>query len=163
MKFKLALLFFIIALSALAYFGYPIIKNRYFNNGSKIIQNETSQQKPSDENTDIQTNNNSVEGEIKSSSINLTILPSDCDNECSKFQKKEELEYCQQVCGISVNTENNTPSDCKIASGLQKDYCLKNLAIKNEDFKLCDQINDSGIKKACNNRITEDIIESQVN
>lgn len=163
MKSKIFLLIFIIILGILAYFGYPIIKNRYFSNEPKIIQSELSGQESNIE-ARIDTD---IAGEIKSDFIDITIQPSDCDNECSEFQKSEELEYCKQVCGLSnanlENIENKTQTNCNNVSGLQKDYCLKDLAIQNKDFSACDQINDSGIKKACKNRITEDIIESQTN
>ncbi len=163
---KIFSLSFLIIFGIFVYFGYPIIKNRYFSNEPKIIQNEPSEEKSDNEYADNQIDTSPV-GEIKSSSIDVAIQPSDCDNECSEFQKSEELEYCKQVCGLSnanlENIENKTQTNCNNVSGLQKDYCLKDLAIQNKDFSACDQINDSGIKKACKNRITEDIIESQTN
>lgn len=117
--------------------------------------------------------------EIKSDSINITVTPSDCDKGCEKFKKEEELEYCQQICGITTyydysedesqdefseeNDENNDEleNDCNNETGLQKDYCLKDNAIDEENFKLCDLISDSGIKKTCQNRIMEAILEQQ--
>lgn len=164
MKFKLVFLIAIIALIVLAYFGYPIMEKRYFSNEPKIIHIKSSEQEIDNENANVQINN-STAGEIKSSSIEITVSPSDCDNECSEFKKENELEYCREVCGLSNAVQENTakkvPDNCESASGLQKDYCLKDLAIKNKDFKTCDTIVDSGVKKACKNRITEDIIESQ--
>lgn len=154
----------VIILIAFSYWGYPIVKSRYFNGEPKTIQNRTDQQNPSDENTSAQKNIN-IEGEIKSDSIGITISPSDCDNECSRFKKDEELKYCQQACGLpSFNQEGieiKPTTDCENTAGLQKDYCLKDSAVKNKDFKACDQINDSGIEKTCKDRISEDIIESQ--
>ena len=180
MKLKIFFLILIIALVALAYFGYPIAKNRYFNNSSKIIKNnETANQNPfaTDNATNNYTdtnpfsdsvpsgNNSESEEEIKSSSIDATISSSDCENECLKFQESEKLKYCKQVCGLpeidQYGTEIKPTTDCANATGLEKDYCLKNEAIKNKDFKACEEINDSGIKKTCKNRVMEDIIESQ--
>lgn len=161
MKSRIALLFFVVVLAILSYFACPIVKNRYFKSEPKVIQNKEAQQNAGD-----RMQEKDIGGEIKSSSIEVTILPSDCDNECSKFQKSDELEYCKQVCGLSseqTSAENETKNNCENATGLQKDYCLKNLAVQNKDFKACDQISDSGIKKACKNRISEDIIESQSN
>jgi hypothetical protein len=164
MKFRIFLLIFIITLGALTYFGYPIIKNHYFNNEPKIIQNEAPEQKSDNEDANNQIDISPI-GEIKSSSIDVTIRPSDCDNECFGFQKNEELEYCKQVCGLSnanqENSEIKIPDNCENVSGLEKNYCLKDLAIQSKDFKACNQINDSGIKKACKNRVTEDIMENQ--
>lgn len=161
---KIFSLFFLIILGIFVYFGYPIIKNRYFNDKPKIIQNET----PAEE-TDFNIPEEKIdnEGEIKSDSIGITISPSDCNNECSNFKKENELEYCRHACGLSnfeqEDAKNQSSTDCTVISGLQKDYCLKNLAIEKKDYKMCDQINDSGIKKTCKNRVTEDIIESQKN
>lgn len=167
MKFKLFLILFLIAVGILAYFAYPVVRERYFNAEPRVIkiQNESAEQEIVNENTNIQTNNTAT-GEIKSSSIGITILPSDCDSECSEFEKKDELEYCKEVCGLSnvdqENAENKKPDNCENTNGLQKDYCLKGLATQKNDFKICDQISDSGIKKACKNRITEDILEKQL-
>ena len=167
MKFKLFLVLFLIAVGILAYLAYPVIRERYFNTEPKVIkiQNESAEQGAANENNNTQTNDTAT-GEIKSSSIEITILPSDCDSECSKFEKKDELEYCKEVCGLAnvdqENVENKKPDSCENTNGLQKDYCLKDLATQNNDFKICDQISDSGIKKACKNRITEDILEKQL-
>ncbi len=160
MKFKIFFLILIIALGTLAYFGYPIIKNRYFGNKTVKINNEPIQQE-----SNQQSQNNTEKG-VTSNTIGITVLPFDCDNECANFQKSEELKYCKQVCEIpETNPEGEiiqpNATDCTNASGLQKDYCLKDSAIKNKDYKACDQISDAGVKKTCKNRITEDIIESQ--
>lgn len=152
---KIFLLFFLIILGVFTYLGYPIIKDRYFDNNPKTIQNEI----PAEEtNSNIPEEKIDNEGEIKSDSIDIKISPSDCNNECSNFKKENELEYCKHACGLSAEQPTD---DCSDKNDLEKDYCLKDLAVKNKDFKACDQINDSGIKKACKNRVTEDIIESQ--
>ena len=161
MKIKLTIL--IIALASLAYFGYPIIKTHYLSNGPKTITNGPAQQEPSSEN--VVANAPNAEGATKSSTIDATVLPSDCDNECKNFQNADALRYCRQVCGLPIVDQQGVviqpATDCGSVSGLQKDYCLKDSAVKNKDFKACDQISDSGIKKTCKNRITEDIMESQ--
>lgn len=149
---KILLVIFIAALIFFSYQVFPIIKNYYFTEKSTTYQlrqdelsNEPAQQF------------NESQGEIKSNSIDISISPSDCDNECASF-KEDKLKYCQEVCGLSVQQSSN---NCNNKSNLEKDYCLKNDAIQNKDFKICDQISDSGVKKACKNRVTEDIIESQ--
>ena len=96
----------------------------------------------------------------------ITVAPKDCDNDCSKFKKDSEKEYCQEICGTTTyfedaDDEGGDASDCSDEKGVQKDYCLKDIAVGNKDFKACDEISDASIKKACKNRISEDIIESQ--
>jgi cytoskeletal protein RodZ len=162
MKFKLILIILLLlAIVMLAYFSYPIVKSRYFVNKPKTIKIDQSNQSENAENN----NQNSIgsEATLESSSLKITVSPTDCDNGCSKFEKDTELEYCKQACGISAasQTAKEIPANCEEKNGLQKDYCLKDLGIANKDFKICDQIQDDGIKKTCQNRITEDIIESQ--
>lgn len=87
------------------------------------------------------------------------ISPEQCSSNCHDFKKdSKKLDYCQQVCGI---TPVEKVDDCNEQKDLQKDYCLKGLAITNEDISQCDNINDANIKQSCKNRITQDIIESQ--
>ena len=114
----------------------------------------------------------------------ISVTPADCDDQCSKFKKDNELEYCEQVCGISdlydypdetnsnasqtdkknntTNEENSSPG-CEQQQGIEKDYCLKDQAIAEEDFKMCEEIKDENIKKTCKNRITESLLEEQKN
>jgi hypothetical protein len=66
------------------------------------------------------------------------------------------LEYCQQVCGISPIKE---VSGCDGKSNLEKDYCLKDLAVSKKDASICKQIADANIELTCKNRITQDILE----
>lgn len=98
----------------------------------------------------------------------LTVLSSDCDNECQRFEGSEkELDYCQQACGISeiyenpYESEEGEPIGCEARSGLERDYCFKDLAVYEEEFSICEKISDKGIKKACQDRITEDILEGE--
>jgi hypothetical protein len=52
-------------------------------------------------------------------------------------------------------------ADCQKQIGIQKDYCLKDLAISEEDSEICAQIQDTNIKKTCTNRLMEDFLEEQ--
>lgn len=82
-----------------------------------------------------------------------------CDNECAAFSLSLELlEYCQQVCGIAPI---KTVSSCDNKTIIEKDYCLKDLAITKNDSSLCENIADANIKLTCKNRILQDIIENQ--
>lgn len=164
------MIFFIAAFLSVAYFGCPILKNRYFKGGSTIIKNDSEQKSGSEKSAQGENQDAYQMGsETKSTSLKITITPKDCDNECDKFEKDEELEYCQEVCNI-VEYEEDTSEEsddssenCDSKEGLQKDYCLKDKAIEEEDFKICDGISDAGVKKTCKNRLTEDILDSQEN
>jgi len=52
-------------------------------------------------------------------------------------------------------------SDCADLEGLEIDYCYKDFAISEKDLKICGRISDAGIKKACQNRVTEDLLDEQ--
>jgi hypothetical protein len=82
-----------------------------------------------------------------------------CTNNCDAFAMDFKLiEYCQQVCGLVPVKEI---SNCDDKKDLEKDYCLKDLAVTKKDSKLCNDIQDANIRLTCQNRILEDIIESQ--
>lgn len=81
----------------------------------------------------------------------------DCENECKYINEKNELQYCLEYCGLSAY-EN--PTGCDSLKNLEKDYCLKDLAINKKDFATCNQIRDKNIRTACENRITQDLIEN---
>jgi hypothetical protein len=170
MKFKIFLFILIIVLIILAYFAYPIVKSRYFDsqpedNTVGTIKNELPNQ--SKENDDRESSDsNSNDDSENTQAPDITVTSKDCDNECKKFEKDNELEYCQEICGITTyfedsNDEGGETSECDDANGIQKDYCLKDIAVGNKDFNACEEIRDSNIKKACKNRISEDIMESQ--
>ena len=94
-----------------------------------------------------------------SGSMLAHITPQHCTDNCQAFASDLSLlEYCQQVCGISP-IKNET--SCDGQKDIQKDYCLKDLAISKEDASKCDNINDANIKQTCKNRIAQDAIENQ--
>jgi hypothetical protein len=164
MKKTFLLIFFVIAIAVLVWYGYPVIKNRYFGNSNPSSESQnnieknnnasstpatTEENKPSENNT---TQEN--QGPIQPAPASVT--SQDCDNECAGFSG-DKLEYCRQVCGLA--TPRETSGNCDNLNGINKDYCLKDLAISKKDFKICDEIQDSGIKKTCKNRVTEDIFD----
>lgn len=103
-----------------------------------------------DENTEIEKTNL------------LEIYNTDCDNKCDKYDDSEEFKYCQEICGFnSKDKDEENSKNCDNLSDLEKDYCLKDLAISEKDLEMCEEIEDSSILKACRNRITEDILDSQ--
>lgn len=82
-----------------------------------------------------------------------------CATNCQAFASDLQLlEYCQQVCGI---IPVKPVSNCDNKKDLEKDYCLKDLAVTKGDSSLCGQINDVNVKQTCQNRIAEDLIENQ--
>lgn len=88
----------------------------------------------------------------------LEILSSDCKNGCKDFEEAEDIKYCKQYCGL-VSTPK-TSDGCDKFEDLEKDYCFKEEAIEKKDGKICNEIEDDGIKKSCFNRITEDILDA---
>jgi hypothetical protein len=184
MKSKRFLPIFVILLAVLAYFGYSLAKKRYFSSSPQTVLDKDAKENKNNKEAESQASlQGGLKEEITSDSIKITIGPSDCDNECSKFKKEAELEYCRQVCGIETyydysesddegqdessdengNDSNDSSGDCDDEKGLEKDYCLKDNAIDEGNFRMCDLISDAGIKKTCQNRITEDLLEQQQN
>jgi hypothetical protein len=169
MKLKLILIIIIFVLAA--YFGYPVAKNHFFKGTTKEIINTIPESSKGDTNFNNQENssndtfsNNNTPADTVAPDIKVG--PKDCDNDCSKFKKNNEKEYCQEICGTTTYFEDASDSggsaeDCTSEKGIQKDYCLKDIATGNKDFKACNEISDENIKKSCKNRITEDLLEEQ--
>lgn len=87
----------------------------------------------------------------------LEVTGQDCQNKCVQFKSDaENLRYCQNFCGLSP--VNKKTDSCDSLEGLEKDYCWKDLAINKKDFAACENIADSGIKKTCKNRVTEEVL-----
>jgi hypothetical protein len=86
------------------------------------------------------------------------ITPEQCNNDCQAFNIDLKLfEYCEESCGISPI---QNVASCDDKKDLQKDYCLKDLAITKKDLPSCDKINDANIKQACKSRIEQDNVEN---
>ncbi|HWQ59938.1 MAG TPA: hypothetical protein VN420_02215 [Candidatus Fimivivens sp.] len=94
-----------------------------------------------------------------SGSVLANVSNDQCQSACKAYANDLSLlEYCQQVCGLAP-IKTVTSSDCSKKSGIQKDYCYKDLAMTRQDISVCDKIKDTNIKKTCSTRITQDIIE----
>jgi hypothetical protein len=156
------------------YFLYPIIKERYFSS-DEVVSEKTESVENQEGRSEI-LNQNGSEGTLSpeitpsdafnedegvASEDQPAALPEidsdDCDNECEGFSD-DELTYCQQVCGL-IPAETGI-ENCDNLSEIQKDYCLKDLAISKRDFKYCIGIKDAGVKNTCENRVAEDIIDA---
>lgn len=170
---KIIIVLFLIVFGIIAYFGYPIVKNRYFNNAgstkddientkntdsAKTITNDELIDDNDDESTDSESDSE-VKDEVDESGDNVNITASDCDNDCLNFKDNEsDLKYCKNICGLSANESND---NCESKVGSDRDYCFKDQAIAKTDLKICDSISDLKIKSSCKNRITEDLLEQQ--
>jgi len=179
-KIFLAIFAAVLVLGLAAYFAYPKIKNRFFAKspgeaGKNSLGGEKTEKSDSAESNSenvINAENGDVAGLDQSGSTDAgnTSVPSGgdtlahittehCDSSCQAFLNDSKLlAYCKQVCGI---TPVKNVSGCDAKTGIDKDYCLKDLAISKEDSSVCDQISDANVKKACKNRILQDIIEKQ--
>jgi hypothetical protein len=84
----------------------------------------------------------------------LQISENDCKNECKEYSEETDLEYCRQICGLSA--ANVQSSGCEELKDLEKDYCLKDLAISAKNMPGCEKIEDNGIRKACWEALSKD-------
>ncbi|NTW29699.1 MAG: hypothetical protein HGA33_00280 [Candidatus Moranbacteria bacterium] len=101
----------------------------------------------------------------------LDISSTDCTKRCAGYDG-DDFEYCQEVCGLSADdpgyheedddrsTDDKVSDDCDGKSGLALDYCRKDTAVANGNLSACTGISDTGIRKACRNRIAQDLMES---
>jgi len=173
---KLPLTIFILASIALLWWSFPIIKNRYFNTSNTPTDSNATPQQTGDQSQPNEINPSSDQspitdasqsGAIPQTTLNqneldnsfLHITPAVCDSRCKPFEEDaKELQYCQEICGLAPLSIPKSGT-CDSLKMLIKDYCLKDLAISKKDFSICDQIQDGNIKKTCQNRITEDMLD----
>lgn len=183
-KAKLPLIIFAAIALALILWGYSVFKERNSKlqditenvSDEQLFDEEEGSDDEFDGSADLGDEDGVVEDEtdfdveededenIAEEKTNLVeVYPKDCSNACKNFDDSDEKKYCRQVCGLpsDEDEEDEEKDGCDSLSGLDKDYCLKNLAVSKGDFKICEEIEDLGILKTCRNRITEDILESQ--
>ena len=138
------------------------------NNNNTASETNNDNTQPVTDNTNSATNTTSKKTDSKATPVSVEqdvtgsvaahVTSQHCNSNCQAFKNDSSLlEYCQEVCGISL-VKNVTSCDSK--KGLQKDYCNKDLAINKKDASLCENIQDANLKQACKNRISQDIIES---
>ena len=157
------------AFGALSYFAYSVVSNRYFSEPPKIEEAShpitfydinkvpENQEIPVDENPTVPGEENSAPPKDGKKNIQANITRQNCDEGCKSFSEDQSLRtYCEKVCGLSP-VEN--VSECDSKTGLEKDYCQKDLAISKTDSALCESIADDNIRKTCKNRIAEDLLE----
>jgi hypothetical protein len=160
------LLLLSIAASIIVYFSVPVIRERYFEKKNEeqveiikdIKTNGTANGIQEEDNLDDTEEDDSALTEEDLNVTPLEISTEDCDNNCEDFDEEEgDLDYCREVCNL--NNTSNVSEDCSKLTGLNKDYCYKDKAITDKNLKLCDSVSDATIKKACKNRVAEDLIE----
>lgn len=173
MKSKILIAFFLIAVFVIGFYSYKLIKGRHFASEPETEKTEeiNIESKTSDNLTE-ESSDNEIDSPIEVP-IDADIPEEDqydnpitgdekvdeCDSECEGLES-EELEYCRQICGLAAVKKDG--ENCGDLEGLKKDYCFKDLAVAEKDYEICEKIKDSGIKKTCQNRITEDIFDEQI-
>jgi len=189
MKSKIFPIIAILIFVGAAFWIVPILRNRYFNNSaeengtgeagteSTIFnnQNNSDEESPVQEpdlsqvdqdpeaEKDLEEEKKSLAEEKNVKESYLDVSKTDCDNQCEKYKNNlENLKYCQEVCGFTLQRNDVKEEECADEEGLDQDYCLRDLAISKKDFKICDKIEDKKISENCKNRITEDIIDAQL-
>ncbi len=176
MKPKIIIAIYILMAIVLIAFGYSIIKERYFDEktttpGEKIIDrpsesdNETNAGEEKTENGEENSKNgkedeNEEDDSVPEEEAFVEIKTAHCKNRCADFGDADELEYCRQICGLVVQQPDKT-ENCPNLEGLDADYCWKNKAVAAKDFKLCEKIQDAGVKKSCKNRVSEEIFNGE--
>jgi len=150
----LTTLIFLGVAGAIIWWSYPVIKDRYFAPEEEVKIDEDQER---DDLFVPKETQEEVTQEEENVSTKPELTSSDCDNECSRFYD-EDLKYCQEVCGLGEQSEDET--DCESKTGLEKDYCLKDKGIKEKDFKYCNEVLDEKIKETCQNRVTEEILDN---
>ena len=174
---KIAFPLLIIGITGLAVWGFIFLKNESKNSSGNApgIQKITIEENQTDQsgapnNADstnsplpVEIGPNSLENPTPQSLGNPAAKPSEkalahitpqhCDDGCQAFRIDLKLfEYCEQACGISPVAK---VSSCDGKKGIERDYCLKDLAIGSQDDAACDNIKDDNIKNACATIIEE--------
>lgn len=170
MKNKILLIVYVVLAAALVCWAYPIVKNRYFNPNAKTekydqenkidLEEIEESEDVDDDAYDIEDNDMEDDEEENEIDEFLEVTNEDCENDCVEFAEEEDLQYCRQICGL-VPLKETSENNCENLTGLEKDYCLKDLAIIKKDFKICQEIKDINIRKTCQNRITEEILSEE--
>ena len=164
-------------LGAVSFFAYSVISKRYFTRTETVEQKNAPIQffdssKPLDPSVQTSTpesENPTAPGDENSAppitdqngntakNIKASITTQHCNDDCKAFANDLTLlAYCQEVCGI---TPAKNVSDCSSKTGLEKDYCQKDLAIAKTDSALCESVADDNLRKTCKNRVAQDLME----
>ncbi|KKP98023.1 MAG: hypothetical protein US25_C0060G0001 [Candidatus Moranbacteria bacterium GW2011_GWE1_36_7] len=178
---KISISLFIVLFFGLSFFGFNLFRERNAatqTENEEIPNDEQTMEEELDAIADDSTSladedfvdNSAVDSsddpekesvEIEKNNF-LDVSKNDCENKCKDFTDPDDLKYCQQICGLAATKKDvQEKSGCDLMQDLEKDYCLKDLAITKKDASICAQINDTNILKTCKNRIAQDMLESQ--
>ncbi|MBM3256209.1 MAG: hypothetical protein FJZ04_01935 [Candidatus Moranbacteria bacterium] len=126
----------------------------YLGGGDK--QNTDNQNMNGNQNGNENINVNSNASSTESGGV----TSKDCDNDCVRLKDNQErYKYCQEVCGDTVVSKKNSEAECDELSGLEKDYCFRDLAVSKKDSDICAKIGDQKLQSVCRNRVTEELLE----
>lgn len=186
---KILVIFLFVIFTGLVIFGYNIFKDRYSeeagNENSSIKKSESPDEKlltdeelyenddlyfsdEADDESDLTEQQLAEDDSDDDMDVVddefLEITAEDCSGQCNTYIDSEDVSYCKQVCGL-VDRKNPQKEDvseglCDKLSSLEKDYCLKDLAVAEKDLEICEKIIDINISKTCSNRVWEDLLES---
>jgi hypothetical protein len=170
-------IYFIMA-AIVIFFAYGTVKNRYFPSEEKKTESALpNAEQPSATTPDVNSSGdpaveeNQDNSEQSSDQANadaqkaaaegshLYVTSKDCDKNCDKWKDNaDDLKYCQEVCGIIPATQKGSKDECSSLEGLEKDYCLRDVAVSKTDIDICEEIKDARVKKVCKSRIVEDLL-----
>ncbi|XLQ20247.1 MAG: hypothetical protein ACKUBY_00510 [Candidatus Moraniibacteriota bacterium] len=164
---KILIIIYILIFIALAYYVVTMFIRRDHTkvDTKQEIKIESSIEYSTKDSTENSAENDSADNEI-TNTIETTpentaydITTEDCTTECINIEIDSKKDYCLQVCGL-MGTSNG--ESCNDLTKIERDYCLRNAAISEKNIEKCNDINDGGIKKQCENRLKEDLIDEMM-
>lgn len=127
-----------------------------FLNSNSSLPGEVSQNQNSNENAN---GNENLNGNENQNSQSQEVTGKDCNEDCKRFKNDNgRFRYCQEVCGDIPVTSKNSEEECNSLTGLEKDYCLRDLAVSQKTVSLCNKITDAKLKSTCKNRVAEELL-----
>jgi hypothetical protein len=163
----------VVVLTVLAYGGY-VYKDRFWETQKTQTKEETrpefnkSSKDPSsldqaptnpDNSGDLPKETTPEETETQTEAV-LEDYLKDCDNKCESFFGAQ-LDRCLEICRIKGSSpeEDGSIESCESKTGEEKDFCLKNQAVKEKKESLCKEISNQAVREACFNAVAETILD----
>lgn len=173
---------FVAAAVAIIGYAYTVFNGRYGgekkgdnvnDNQGSIIENlsdyldgQSNENVNENQNENQNANENGNQNDNTNANVNTNapgredIVSKDCDNNCSRFKGNEEnYKYCQQICGDISPSKKESEQDCADLTGLEKDYCFRDLAVSKLNSSICAKIGDKKLQSACRNRVAEELLD----
>ncbi|MBU2025250.1 MAG: hypothetical protein ABIC19_04710 [Patescibacteria group bacterium] len=82
----------------------------------------------------------------------------ECSSNCTSLSG-EEQKQCFEFCGLTNGTNNQEDPDCGKKTGLERDNCFKDQAVKQKNDSVCENVSDSSVKQSCINAVAEEVLE----